>query len=256
MIIRVQDYGLWESFNAGLLPLTTDAGLSGSIESATRHDLSDLGPEVTPTKWISVTCALHNYHNILVECLKILPNELQKNRLGSFANEIDRIQSTIDKADHRKKRKNEDCAKCLNDILQETEPTDAEKNWIASLRYKNYDSKSEEDKRELQEKITAYWPIKPIFKVRFRSWCEALQTLMEAKNVIKGCILPTNPNSELFPDGDLPWDLITALHTSFNRVKFEINVTEQKTAGLSGYIQSMLDLIESTLDQKDASNET
>lgn len=186
----------------------------------------------------------------MVETLKLLPEQMAKASFVNFPEEMRKITNAINSASVTKKRSDPNCHSCFNDVLVDLEMSEAEKIRIANIRDKNFSSKPEEEQKKISDKILHYKGIKPIFKVRFRSYQEGLKRLLEAKPVVQKCALPSSPNFELFPDGDLSWDLVTALFNSFSKVTYEIDCAEKSTAGLSGYISSFLDLIESTLDKK------
>ena len=146
-------------------------------------DLSDLG-DATPENWLCSSCSMHDNNNILKKFLKNLSQEMIAVGESNFDAEYKKIESCINSADSRKERKNNGCAKSLNDFLLDSEVQSCDKTRIARILDDNFDLKNEQEKSSFMEQITKFQMIKPVFKVRFRSMTSGLRSILIAKPII------------------------------------------------------------------------
>lgn len=198
---------------------------------------------------------MHTDNLIIKEVFKILKTEIEQTGHSKFDKDFEMIKSVINGADVHKKRSSPECAKCLNDLLLESEPNDDQKEHIARTKFSDFDEKSPEEKSEIISNVSGYTQIKPVFAVRFRTWTDGLRAVLIAKPIIEACSVPLNPNFELV-GGEMPWTLIEALYSAFRKITIEMDLVERATASVSGSIQSFLDIIEHTLDKKFPTTQT
>jgi hypothetical protein len=96
--------------------------------------------------------------------------------------------STIKAQEHR------DCAQNYNMLLKSMEPTNDQKHYIAELLDPAFPDHSEE-KALIISNIECFRRINKVNPVRFRSFCQEIQSVLENRPLIKPCL--TSPNTKI-----------------------------------------------------------
>ena len=256
----LKSFHLWKAFNRGLLPLTVDSALTGSMavprkrenkrewmktiktDLAESDDEPDDIPE--PDNWFTVSCAAHDTSNII----KWIVKDLGKSLPVSQERELKKIETFINSCDKRGPRRNSDCAKSFNDYTSELEIQPSHKIHMAKIRFPDYENKTDSDQQNLLRRITKYPKIDKIYQIRFRSLIDQYKSVLMNKPVIQEIACRSHPCSELLPDGDLDWSLIESLHEVFLLLTEKLNYFESKSASISKHFESLLEVFEWTLD--------
>ena len=253
-----QTYGLWKSFNRGLIPLTLDCGLTGAIENP--FDLStldDFEEEIsTPDKWLALSCAAHNLNNCMDKFItKFLPKELAESTTIDFAKEFDVIKKFISSCSHRKNRSNEDCPKSFNDFIYNLKPKEEHKVQIARYKVDDFDKKTENEKDEILDGIARYPAVHKISKIRFRDVLNSLKNLAANKNLLQAMAVRSHEANELLEFGELNFELIEKLIEILSLTRQHLNYHEQANASITLHLQSFIDIIMATLNVKESTNQ-
>ena len=236
-----------------------DCGLTGSIENP--FDLSTLDDfddeEISsPDKWLVLSCAAHNMANVLNKfTTKYLPKELAETTTIKFEEEFEKIKKFISSCSHRKNRSKPECPKSFNDYVYDLETKEEHKTQIARYKFENFESKDENEKKEILASISKYPAIHKISKIRFRDMLDQLKALASNKDLIQAMAVRNHVANELLEFGNLNFDIVEKLIEIMALARKHLDYHERSSASVSMHLQSLLDIIMDTLNVKESTNE-
>lgn len=126
-------------FQQGYIPIITD--------SAIRSLLEDETPAYT-------TCGSHNSNLILNKIFEYASKP--EAEIPGFKKAFEEFQKFCSAANSRRSRENKKCAKCFNDYTRDKTPYPEDAKRIAQLSTPNWESLSEEEKKNIIDKVDRY----------------------------------------------------------------------------------------------------
>lgn len=253
----LRKFGLLEKFQKKLIPITTDSALIGAFND--NH--------------LAISCNAHNMSNIMQRLIKTEAHTYV--RVVKYSEEIKKITQLINGASHVAARVDQTCSKCAN--LQKPDPkcqkcalcykslnlyigskgelSAKEKEHIAGIKFKNFETMENGEKAKILESIRHRKGVPKICPIRFDTYFKSVGAVLQSQFLIEELTSSISADSGLIEER-VDFNLCRALYDVLRPVVEKLKLFENNSANMSDYITASIDILTVCLEKDVITNRT
>ena len=223
-------YGILEHCKKGTVSIVTDAALKG------------VATELSPSNQV---CCSHTLANLLKRSVTINMKFFNEKGPELFVNLTAVLKSANEEINKSELRDSDTFAKSYNQYSHLLDVDEETQLKMASMRDKDFESRSPEYKKKAMSKLTRYPKIKSYCEVRFGSLHKELENLLFNENVIKAVMAePSHSAYPLVNKWVIDWQYVYALYEFTSKIMEALLFFEAELhLTMPRYVSTLVDLL-------------